>query len=369
MPLIPIPDDWDGQTWDCMVIEWPDSVAWRALLRGFVSTPARGRFWDGRTGNIKDIQQVGLEIERRNPIMSCEEIVTVLQQIRNAIQQIEVSSESQAVATASVAANIDNHATAVVDALLSQSQSQEQSQLQMTTAIANAYAFSQAFASNFTAVNITNNVNNVIRPIGEAGGEPPTAAEEPETGISSTPQDSSQVERCKRVFWHLHASQQVYHRLNELVQFAAPGLLNMGAVLTEALTLAALRVNPTISPVLIPVAGFLNVATVLSKLAEEQVLLPALQELDDWFSTEFENLWCSIYVTLGGGLGSGYIQELVLSSFGSVTTFPLASSILKLTFNLNSLAWLYYVSPLIPVTLPDIPSPYSNAWCQDNCEQ
>lgn len=369
MPVVPIPDDWDGETWDCMLLAWPSSVQWYAILRGLLTTPGRGRFWDERSGSILAVQAIGREIEERNPVMSCEEIVTVLQQIRNAIQQIEVSNEAQAVATVNVANNIDNHATAISTALAEQSQSQEQSQLQMTTAIANAFAFSQAFASNFTAVNIINNVNNVIRPIGESGGEPPIAAEEPETGISSTPQDTSQVERCKRVYWHLTASQRVYHRLNQLVQFAAPGLMNMGAILTEALTLAALATAPETSPVLIPVAGFLNVATVLAKLAEEEVILPAMQELDDWFEAEFENLWCSIYVTLGGGLGTQYIQDLVLTSFGSVTTFPLASSILKLTFNLNSLAWLYYVSPLIPVTLPDIPAPYGNSWCQDQCEQ
>lgn len=74
MPKIPIPDDWDGESWQCYVIEWPDSERWRAIFLGQVTAPGKGRFWDERTGTITSAQETGLEIYRRNilgGIMSC----------------------------------------------------------------------------------------------------------------------------------------------------------------------------------------------------------------------------------------------------------------------------------------------------------
>jgi len=66
MPQMPIPDDWDGVTWCCQVVEWPASQQWQAILVGFLSTPSRGRFWDGDTGIIVDVQEVGQQIIDRN---------------------------------------------------------------------------------------------------------------------------------------------------------------------------------------------------------------------------------------------------------------------------------------------------------------
>lgn len=66
MMRIPIPDDWDGQNWRCVRVEWPDSPQWLALLRGLLSTPARGRWWDERSGIVTDAQATGREIYRRN---------------------------------------------------------------------------------------------------------------------------------------------------------------------------------------------------------------------------------------------------------------------------------------------------------------
>ena len=39
-----------------MSICWPDSLLWRVLLRGLVTEPARGFFWDERTGWVKDVE-------------------------------------------------------------------------------------------------------------------------------------------------------------------------------------------------------------------------------------------------------------------------------------------------------------------------
>jgi len=69
---IPIPDDWDGESYRCVEVQWPDSPAWIALLIGFLAQPSRGRFWDGETGTITDVQQIGFDIFDANvPLNSC----------------------------------------------------------------------------------------------------------------------------------------------------------------------------------------------------------------------------------------------------------------------------------------------------------
>jgi len=69
---IPIPDDWNGEDWQCVQISWPKSDLWLALLHGLLSTTMRGRYWDERTGTIKDAQAIGWEIWGRNtPLVDC----------------------------------------------------------------------------------------------------------------------------------------------------------------------------------------------------------------------------------------------------------------------------------------------------------
>ena len=71
---IPIPNDWDEETWECLTIQWPKSVSWLGLFVGFVSQPGRGRFWDARTGSIVGVQSIGKEIFKRNyPFLLCED--------------------------------------------------------------------------------------------------------------------------------------------------------------------------------------------------------------------------------------------------------------------------------------------------------
>lgn len=71
MPYL-IPDDWDGETFQCVEIHWPDSPFWWSILRGVLTELARGRTWDESTGIIKDAQAVGWEIWSRSwPFMPC----------------------------------------------------------------------------------------------------------------------------------------------------------------------------------------------------------------------------------------------------------------------------------------------------------
>jgi len=69
---LPIPSDWDGQKWQCVQIQWPDSPLWFAILNGLIAGLAAGRSWDERDGSILDVQSIGREIWARSiPFQSC----------------------------------------------------------------------------------------------------------------------------------------------------------------------------------------------------------------------------------------------------------------------------------------------------------
>lgn len=78
-----IPEDWDG-TFCRFSICWPDSVQWRSLLRGLVTEPARGFFWDEKTGSIRGVlsdfrQTVDQNIELECVIMSCSDATALIE--------------------------------------------------------------------------------------------------------------------------------------------------------------------------------------------------------------------------------------------------------------------------------------------------
>lgn len=73
MPKLPIPDDWDGVTWRCVKISWPNSPMWIAVLNGLLTQSTRGRWWDEKTGSIAGVQEIGREIwERNSPFRNCD---------------------------------------------------------------------------------------------------------------------------------------------------------------------------------------------------------------------------------------------------------------------------------------------------------
>jgi len=70
---VKIPQDWDGETWFCLQLEWPASRDWIAVLSGLLTSPLQGRFWDERTGTVTDAQDVGWQIWSRNvPFTECD---------------------------------------------------------------------------------------------------------------------------------------------------------------------------------------------------------------------------------------------------------------------------------------------------------
>jgi len=62
----PIPDDWDGQTWECYQIQFPSSLRWDAILNGWLSSLFKGRVWDETTGQITAVQAIMREMWLRN---------------------------------------------------------------------------------------------------------------------------------------------------------------------------------------------------------------------------------------------------------------------------------------------------------------
>ena len=70
---VPVPNDWNGQAWTCVQIQWPNSPDWLAVLAGLVSQPLRLRFWDEKTGVLLEIQPTAYEILKRNlPWRTCQ---------------------------------------------------------------------------------------------------------------------------------------------------------------------------------------------------------------------------------------------------------------------------------------------------------
>jgi len=95
-----IPDDWEGEYCRYAVC-WPNSPMWLAVLRGVLTLPARGRFWDEHTGTITEAQSVIRETFDNNlhleeVIMSCND--TGLSEIAAALRLLALAQQQSAAA-------------------------------------------------------------------------------------------------------------------------------------------------------------------------------------------------------------------------------------------------------------------------------
>lgn len=87
-----IPSDWTGEYCRYAVC-WPNSEQWLAVLRGVLTLPGRGRFWDEHTGSILEAQSVIRETFDNNlhlaeVLMSCNdvELIAAFSDIATAIR-------------------------------------------------------------------------------------------------------------------------------------------------------------------------------------------------------------------------------------------------------------------------------------------
>jgi hypothetical protein len=98
-----IPADWDGVTWDCCFLFWPESPDWKAIVRGHLQAMSRGWMWDETTGSIKDVQDIArlialtfdpTEQTRLDPKVA--EIMSCLDQIAEDVAAIRAALEGEA---------------------------------------------------------------------------------------------------------------------------------------------------------------------------------------------------------------------------------------------------------------------------------
>lgn len=79
---LPIPDDWiSPDDYSIMLVCVPNSVQWRAIVKGAIYELTRGRKWDEKTGSIKDTQIISKEIWESVCMATCEDILAVLTRI------------------------------------------------------------------------------------------------------------------------------------------------------------------------------------------------------------------------------------------------------------------------------------------------
>lgn len=88
----PIPNDWDSEKDGYISVFFciPNSRGWRSLITGLISGLGFGWNWDGKTGNIKNTQEVAREIFESMQMGCLEELITVQQETNRLLRlQIE----------------------------------------------------------------------------------------------------------------------------------------------------------------------------------------------------------------------------------------------------------------------------------------
>jgi len=359
MPRLKIPTDWDGEDWACIILEWPNSPEWLTILQGLVTIPARGRWWDERTGQVTEVQKIGFEIDGRNDIMSCQDLIDQLAIIATAIQSIDVSQTQNVVQTINLINELTAFSSANSTAIAQQTQDLISVNIAMAAAQASATAWSQAFASNTTSLTVINNVGQQIRPIEPGVDPPPTMAEGEPTGITSVPEPGGDTELCERVFWLYYSSKIMWNFIAEQYPYITGTVLGVAGLIADGVAAAAVSSDPATKRILIPASVLLQVAHKLGELYYNGLFNPAVESVNNWFNQRWEQNVCAVYQLAQGNASTRALQEFLLtdyvSSFGAPDVF---AGLLLLSFNLNSLAALYFTASDLDVA-PSVPAEYT----------
>ena len=352
MPRYPIPTDWDGNDWACVIIEWPNSPQFLGILRGLITTPLRGWFWDEKTGSIIDAQIIGREIEERNPVSSCDEIVAALVAIQQAVENLDVSQDLQVAIQTNIENNISLVATAVGASLGAQTISLVAASVSGATASASAFAWSEAIAKTTSSILIINNTQNQFRPIDVIADPPPTASEETPTGITSVrePQDIEAV--CNRAYWLVRELMDFLILLNQVHNNSAKTVLSVAGLLSDALQWATLTVESAAKRFLIPTSVFLSAAHALQDLLFDGT--DPFQDLENWIIADYVDIVCEVRIRVSNENTTEQIQNVITASMSNAGLPASYNFIPLLIFNYSSIAGLFYVSPLLD-TAPAIP--------------
>lgn len=353
MPVYPIPDDWDGETWGCVLIDWPLSEQWFGILRGLITTPVRGRFWDGSTGIITDAQAIGLDIEGRNPVVSCSDITDALLLLNATLENLDVSNNQQVTVLTDLDVSVQSIATSVSQATIDQTVALVAVQIAAAQAEANAFAWSQAFAQNLTPVTIINNTEIQFRPIEVGVDPPPQTSEATPTAITSTLEDTDYDLICRRVYWLLRNAKEFFNYFDGVQEDIAGTVLGLMGAASSALWVASMKAVPDSKRFLIPAAVIISFAHSLQELWGE--VPNPVRQLSDWLDADYQELTCQISVAVEAAAKTEVLQSMIKASAISSGVSNSVAGLAMMIFNFSSLAALFYVSPLLD-TAPPIPA-------------
>jgi hypothetical protein len=234
-------------------------VQWLAILRGYFSTPLRGRFWDERTGSIKDTQAIGEEIFERNDIMTCQDLIIQLQNLNDIMVNVNANLSAQAVAQATA-----NNILDIQNTVIAQSN-------------ATASSTSSAIANLSLTQSIVQQIVIDARPYGGQEIEP-SPEEGEEIGID--PPNQIDVDyRCDVAYWLVESVHQIALFLRDkyapfFLQFSEGAL----SLITAALRLAAWRF-PNSAPVTVPASAITALVQLLVYWEKEAIVEPALDAI------------------------------------------------------------------------------------------
>lgn len=93
---LPIPNDWNEETdgYILGLVCFPNSLLWRAIVRGQIQVLGYGRLWDEQTGIIKDVQAIGRQIYESFMTCKLDDLVTQLETLNSIMQTQQAQLEA-----------------------------------------------------------------------------------------------------------------------------------------------------------------------------------------------------------------------------------------------------------------------------------
>jgi hypothetical protein len=286
-----------------------------------------------------------LDIEGRNPVVSCADIAAALLLINQSIQDLDVTSTVQVGVLTDIDVNVLNIANAVSQATIDQTVALVAVQIAAAQAEANAFAWSQAFAQNLTPVTIINNTEIQFRPIEVGVDPPPQTSEAAPTAITSTLEDTDYDLICRRVYWLLRNAKEFFNYFDGVQEDIAGTVLGLMGAASSALWVASMKAVPDSKRFLIPAAVIISFAHSLQELWGE--VPNPVRQLSDWLDADYQELTCQITVAVDALDSTELLQAMIKASAISSGVSNSVAGLAMMIFNFSSLAALFYVSPLL----------------------
>lgn len=106
---LPIPDDWNEETdgYILGLVCFPNSLLWRAIVRGQIQVLGYGRLWDEQTGIIKDVQAIGRQIYESFMTCKLDDLVTAVEALNLTIQTQQTQLEAIVTALGNIQSAIE----------------------------------------------------------------------------------------------------------------------------------------------------------------------------------------------------------------------------------------------------------------------